>query len=404
MTPDTLAEIEADLIAAALFDPRITDTIALTEREFYRPELGAAWDAIRIIHLAHRTPTPGLIIEEAAKKGVRVDQVDFAGMVGRGMPMNAEGYAATITDQKRRRDMRRDLERGINMLDQGVDTEAVTTATAKALDVTRAVESDVEDMQTLDEFVDQPLPPEEWIIPNLLAKGDRTIVTGEEGFGKSVLIRQIAVCAAAGLDPFTFQRFAPKRVLVIDAENPRRIMQKRLVELRDGMRNRKLSTDDRLWIKRYPQGFDLTAVSNRLTLHNLCQMVNPDLLVIGPAYKLYEDDGSRDEALARRVTSALDGLREEFDMGLLLEHHSPHASGSQKRDLRPIGSSLWRRWSEFGIGLAPGKGTSRRERVADVEHWRGGRDDRPWPEQLVSGTNGIPWVVADPHEYLARVS
>ena len=253
--------------------------------------------------------------------------------------------------------------------------------------------------------MDQYLPPEEWIVPNLIAKGDRVVVTGEEGFGKSVLIRQIAVCAAAGLDPFTFLRFEPKRVLVIDAENPRRIMQKRLGELRDGMRTRKLSTDDRLMIKRYPQGFDLTNTANRLTLHNLCQVMNPDLLVIGPAYKLYEDDGnSRDEALARRVTSVLDGMREEFDMGMLIEHHSPHATGSQRRDLRPIGSSLWRRWPEFGIGIAPAQGSTSGQRVADVAHWRGGRDDRPWPAQLKSGTNGIPWVLENEYEYLARVS
>lgn len=398
------SEIERDLIAAALFDPRITDTVTLTEREFYRPEIGAAWEAIRAIHVRGQTPDPSLIVEEAGRKGVRIDHADLIALVGRGIAANAETYAAKILDGYRRRELRKHCERAMRGIDGELETDQVMTELAKAVDITSEAEADCEDMQTLDEFVDQELPPEEWIIPNLIAKGDRLIVTGEEGFGKSVLIRQIAVCAAAGLDPFTFQRFPPKRVLVVDAENPRRIMQKRLMELRDGMKLRNLSTDTRLWIKRYPQGFDLTATANRLTLRNLCATVNPDLLVIGPVYKLYEDDGSRDEALARRVTTALDGLREEFDMALVCEHHSPHATGGQRRDMRPIGSSLWRRWPEFGIGLAPADGTTREVRLADVAHWRGGRDDRPWPSQLKSGTNGIPWVLQDEYEYLARVS
>jgi hypothetical protein len=48
--------------------------------------------------------------------------------------------------------------------------------------------------------------PEDWVIPGLLAREDRLILTGAEGLGKMMLLRQIAVCAAAGLDPFTTSR------------------------------------------------------------------------------------------------------------------------------------------------------------------------------------------------------
>jgi RecA-family ATPase len=40
------------------------------------------------------------------------------------------------------------------------------------------------------------------VIPGLLERRDRLMLTGEEGLGKSYLLRQIAVMAAAGLDPF----------------------------------------------------------------------------------------------------------------------------------------------------------------------------------------------------------
>jgi hypothetical protein len=42
----------------------------------------------------------------------------------------------------------------------------------------------------------------DWLIPDLLERRDRLILTGEEGLGKSYLLRQIAIMAAAGLDPF----------------------------------------------------------------------------------------------------------------------------------------------------------------------------------------------------------
>ncbi len=41
----------------------------------------------------------------------------------------------------------------------------------------------------------------DWVIPALLRRGDRLLITAGEGDGKSVLCAQIAVCAAAGLHP-----------------------------------------------------------------------------------------------------------------------------------------------------------------------------------------------------------
>ena len=56
---------------------------------------------------------------------------------------------------------------------------------------------------SLREFLDRDDPPFDWVVPGLLERGDRLILTGAEGLGKSVLMRQLAVCAAAGVHPFT---------------------------------------------------------------------------------------------------------------------------------------------------------------------------------------------------------
>src|SRR5690606_7005957 len=59
----------------------------------------------------------------------------------------------------------------------------------------------------------------DWLIPNLLERQDRVIITGGEGAGKTYLMRQIAVMSAAGLHPTLLTPIDPVKVLVVDVEN-----------------------------------------------------------------------------------------------------------------------------------------------------------------------------------------
>lgn len=219
----------------------------------------------------------------------------------------------------------------------------------------------------------------------------------------SVLLRTIAVMVASGLHPFTLQAAEPRRVLVVDCENPQRIMHDRFAELGKVAATRGRSPDG-LMIRRFPQGIDLGSPADRMRLRRLCQLAQPDLLVIGPVYKMYMGGGfSREEDLARLVANAIDGIREEFGCAVLMEHHVPKGEAGQQRGaLAPIGSSLWMRWPEFGFGLAKDRDAvdadgnplgSFDERYAVLLPWRGGRDYRPWPHKLQSGgPGGLPWV------------
>lgn len=395
------AEVERELIGAAFDDPRITASIKLTEREFYQPAYGAIWEAIRELHTEGTHPTPPLVLEVASRHG-RVDSSIIPDVYGAGMVVNAEKYAEKIADGYRRRTIDDALVAGRQELGQNVPTEEVVARITTGIGAATELEQDSEDLLTIDEFVDQELPPEQWVIPGLFAVGERAVVTGEEGSGKSMLLRQIALCAAVGLHPFDYDRFQPARVLVVDAENPKAIMVRKFKGIRDDLRDRGMNAEDRMWVRRFPQGLDLAETRDRLTLHNLCMLTRPNLLVIGPAYKLYVGGANaREEDLARQVTSVLDGLREEFGFALMLEHHSPHENGTTgKRFPRPIGSSLWRRWPEFGFGLThtdTDRDMQGGHRLVDIKHWRGMREDRPWPTQLESGPR-LPWVAANPYE------
>jgi hypothetical protein len=257
----------------------------------------------------------------------------------------------------------------------------------------------VDSLVTLDEFLGESVPEPEWVVDGLLAKGERLILTGLEGWGKSTLCRQIALCAAAGIEPFTGRRIEPKTVLMVDAENPQFIMQKRLSELRQAINaHGGQIPQGRLWMDRRPDGMNLGEAADRRWLQRRVNVVNPDLLVIGPAYKLHDaSNDDKDETIARTVTSVLDDIRGQA--ALVLEHHAGNEQAGNQRPVRPFGSSLWRRWPEFGYGIRPirpPKGMTEADvikfRFVDLVSWRGARDVRNWPKQMQSGGDGLPWV------------
>ena len=392
-------EAELSMLAIALISPAITGRISVDPAAFFQPAHEHLWRAISELHAQGIRPDPVTIIKHQGLTAAQSQQVTAILLEIATYPAiagNAEHYADVIRDRAERRRVQLALDSLRLALDDESIPAADTIAKAEgALIATTRAESVVEDALTLDEFCDQRFETVEWVVPDLLTRDDRLVVTGIEGFGKSVFMRQLAVTVASGLHPFSLRPIPARRVLVVDCENPKRIMADKLGTLRQVAHRRGVRADDRLWIKRFPQGLDLAQASDRLDLHHLCQTFTPDLLLIGPAYKLYVGGSNqREEDLARTVTSVLDGMREEFGFALVLEHHSPHAQqGSPHRSVRPIGSSLWLRWPEFGFGLAPADGTQIVDRVADVRHWRGARDERSWPSRLEAGRDGeMPWI------------
>lgn len=232
----------------------------------------------------------------------------------------------------------------------------------------------------------------DFLVPGLLERTDRLLITGVEGGGKSVLLRQMAVCCAAGMHPLKFTAMDPISVLLVDCENGTRHLRRAMRLLRDTASGyRRPVEPGRLRVLSRPEGLDLTQRDDTAWLLDRAVAANPDLLIIGPLYRLQSAD-TREEPAARAVVATLDLIRQRVGCALVLETHAPHAEpGRSVRNLRPIGSSLFLRWPEFGYGLRPAR-EAKVPGTVDVVPWRGPRDERDWPRQLRRGERGeMPW-------------
>lgn len=248
------------------------------------------------------------------------------------------------------------------------------------------------------EFLGVTDPPIDWVIPDLLERGDRIIWTGFEGLGKSMFTRQLAVMAAAGLDPFSAKPIPPMRVLLIDCENSERQSRRkfRQIAYAPSAVNRDVP-DGGLRLIHKPAGIDLARTEDAAWLLERVTAHQPDLLIIGPFYRLHAAD-MNEEVAARRTVAILDEARTKVDCSLFIEAHAGHGEHGKNRSVRPIGSSLLLRWPEFGYGIAPAETPPPGEpcRNVEVKPWRGPRDERNWPTHLTWGSPW-PWVI-DPRE------
>lgn len=241
------------------------------------------------------------------------------------------------------------------------------------------------------DFLNQPIDDYDWVIPGLLERQERVIVVAAEGVGKTMLARQVALMTAAGISPFTKNRMNPIRTTFIDLENPERIIRRTSKKMMERIRWQKSGTVDmhaNLMMK--PDGVNLLKPEDRVFIERVVEQTQPDLLFLGPLYKAFIDPGGRtSESVTTEVIMFFDYIRTTYDCALWLEHHAPFGQSSGNRDIRPFGSAVWSRWSEFGIALSPSATVADQY---DLKHYRGQRDVREWPSGLYrGGDSGFPF-------------
>lgn len=299
---------------------------------------------------------------------------------GAGFRAHAGDYRRLIRDAAARRRLldRLDTARA-RIASASADEVARMIAGAAAEALAAVAQRSSEPDPDVHALLDEPQAEGDWLVRGLLERRERVILTGGEGRGKSTLLRQIAVMAAAGLSPFTGQQIERVRVLLVDVENnPSHVRR----QLRPLVARADVGPAMLVPIVR-PEGLDLLRQADREWLADRVEANATELLVIGPLYKLASGDPTSEE-IARIVAGSLDSIRAASGCAAMIEAHSPHGSGDS-RPIRPYGASLWLRWPEVGLFLSE---------TGALKHWRGARDERGWPTKLRRGGEW-PWTADD---------
>lgn len=250
---------------------------------------------------------------------------------------------------------------------------------------------------SLDELAAPP-PGFDWLVPGLLERNDRMIITAAEGVGKSMLLRQLAITLATGLHPFKFTPIEPRRVLMIDAENTQAQTHRKTRTMVQAAEHHGGSVDhDRFKLVFRTTGMTLSHPDDAQWLMRLCEDFRPDVICAGPLYHLSVGVDNNDERSISKVAQTLRKAQAINDSALIIEAHAAKGSAGFKRSVQPFGSSYWLRWPEFGFGLRLAEDLGEEAellRIMDFVPWRGSRDERDWPKQIQQGSTGFPWVEA----------
>jgi len=394
-------EAEESLLGAILLRPSLMkDLIAVVDpSDFYAPAHQAAYLAMCELHDRGRPIDP--ITLKAQAVGVEIsDLLTYQNATPSITAYSA--YADLVIEASRRRRMIARYSELIEDVYRGGDIEQILGSDVSADRLIAPRSAEIRDLWALDAFMGRAnniIDDRPWLLPGTIKALWRVILVAPEGWGKAVLMRFLAVHAAAGRDPWNPARFIePSRVLYVDVENAESSIAHQV-----RISNRMMIVDivseaaDNMHIWHREGGIDLRQRRTQAEFEAVLQKVRPQIVFAGPLYKMYRRKASEDmEQAALGFVEVLDDLRVRYGFAIMLEHHAPKGNGGGYREMNPFGSSLFMRWPEFGLTLEPvGHVDPTDDRYEmKVSRFRRDREVADWPDAIIRGApqGNTPWI------------
>lgn len=298
---------------------------------------------------------------------------------------NVDSYAEVVIE---RADRRRLMQIGDNMrsmsFDLDTDIDDVVTMVKEHLESVKRA-SGPKTFPAYEEWSQTIDMTERWLVPGLLERRDRLMLVAGEGAGKSLLLRQWALMVACGINWKTEATIVgpQRKVLVIDVENSDRQIVRHTRAMMQVARRKAPDFNPENFVVIPIATLDLTKRSDRMEIEAYLEGHQPDLIVIGPLYKILPPPGGRIsyEEHALQGIHIIDDWRARYDIAVLMEHHAAKTSGG-RREMDPLGASAWMRWPEFGIKI---ERDEENKKLFHLGHFRGQREIREWPATLEHG-------------------
>ena len=363
--------------------------------DFSHPDLGAVFALVKeLIDQGVKVDLVSVGTEVAKRKLRAVTVSDIAQWFHTdGNTGSVKYYARIMRDDALRRSASGMLSQAaIDLSDESHSPGAVLSSLSTRLSDLRMGKAEKAlDAKRLGEVmnVDDTVNEYDWVIPNVLERRDRVVITAGEGAGKTTFIRQMSIAAASGVNPITFQPMEPVRCLVVDAENSERQWRRQAAGMvRRGQLAGSADPNENVFLACSTR-MDITSDKWLGAIHRVIDDCDPALVSIGPLYRLIQKGMNGEEDMGQ-ILAALDTIRDR-GIALIVEAHAGHSKDAAgTRELRPRGSSSLMGWPEFGFGLALEPGN---ENQVILQRWRGDREQRDWPDGFARGG---PWPWTDP--------
>src|SRR5690606_37855044 len=196
----------------------------VTEEDFYREAHQHIWRAMAHLHrdaLATETVNVHNHLREQKLVTRAGGGAYLATLYGQAPIVETVSHHARIVrDMSTRRRVIQAAQRLVQKASSGESDAGTLTADAvTALQQVRDRDNHDETVTYLGELLDGE-DTYDWLVPDLLERGDRVVIVAAEGAGKTTMLRQMTVCLAAGIHPLDLTVMPTSfRVLAIDAEN-----------------------------------------------------------------------------------------------------------------------------------------------------------------------------------------
>ncbi len=167
-------------------------------------------------------------------------------------------------------------------------------------------------------LVEQPAAAPACLLePGLLPPQGILFVGGEPKVGKSLLVANLALSLAAGVDRLGFPVQAPRRVLVCQFELPVAQFVSRLAVMRRAVG---AAADERLLVDTRASGHLLSAAQGLGHFVEAAKAAAAEVIVLDPLYSAHDQDENDTRAMASLCQSLL-RLRDASRAALVVVHH-----------------------------------------------------------------------------------
>jgi RecA-family ATPase len=187
-------------------------------------------------------------------------------------------------------------------------------------------------------FMGESLLDWEWLFGGVVPTGSTGMLAGDPKSGKSTLITQMALCLAAGRDPFYDCRVSRAgRILYIAAEGARAAYQNRVRTAASSLGISLSRNEATRWFIQKQKVSDYMLGS--AGLHRMVAETKPDLLVLDTLGYFHRGNENDATDWKRHVMHPCRALTAEFGCAVLLVHHQTKESAERKGAQRVRGTT-----------------------------------------------------------------